>query len=60
MLVCLRLCVFIIHLIVEVKTYIEDNNCNSQSKLTSYTINIIAAIQLNSQLEHSLLRKFTF
>ena len=36
------------HLIVEIKTYTEHHDCNSQSKLTSYTINIIAEIQLNS------------
>ena len=49
------LCEPIHHLIVEIKTYTEHHNWNSQSKLTSYTINTIAVIQLNSLLEHSLL-----
>ena len=48
MLLCLKLCVFI----TKDKTfdcgYTEHHNWNSQSKSTSYTINIIAAIQLNS------------
>ena len=35
-------------MIVAIKNYTEHHNWNSQSKPTSYTINIIAAIQLNS------------
>ena len=51
MLLCLRLCVFIIKdktFDCENQKYTEHHNLNSQSKPTSYTINIIAAIQLNS------------
>ena len=43
----IKACVFII----KDKTFgcgNQHHNCNSQSKLTSYTINIIAAIQFNS------------
>ena len=36
------------HLIVEIKAYTEHHNCNSQLKLTNYTINIIAENQFNS------------
>ena len=49
MLLCLRLYVFLIKdktFDCGIKTYTEHHNCNSQSTLTSYTINIIAAIQL--------------
>ena len=45
------------HLIVEIKTYTEHHNYNPQSKLTSYTINKIVAIQLKSLLKHSSLRR---